>query len=416
MELDADSIHIVSNSNNVQKNAVYTKRGAHYYDSVTDEIINIAELNVPYHDINTLPSMESTLNDVIVNENINPSTHRTYCWKCERFGKNKCSVHGNPRPAYSRGSNTSKPRTENRKTKNNTLVHDGLLNDVASLQGRMDAISDTFDVRCEELQYAADARAKAEVEKYKQELEKKKEDMKQERIRQINIVRANCDNFSVIWDTAHESVLGISTTVLKTLILWIVGILFHLLQYWLWQSSYSDTIFFFLEPNTAQWAASILYYPVLLIISCRHLLCTTHHYKYLSDIVTLHTDSDGRQDTHKSADLMHSDPVLARFNYRQTKSILGLIPIYWHNEPIVVSMELLSQISTMSQHSLVEKDKDVFDRICSMARACSTINLSRYNFLSYGGADISQFTAILSFSLHKHRQRLVKNHPFPRAQ
>jgi len=142
--------------------------------------------------------------------------------------------------------------------------------------------------------------------------------------------------------------------------------------------------------------------------------------------------SDGRIDVHASAPMKHKNPQYALFKFQRPgwKNNAYYSGYTWASlikptnkkrecdkkktQELYVSLELLSQISTLTQHSF-SSDDVACERILNMAKHCATINMDRHMYIHIDGQDIARNTALLSYVLWKQRQERTKHVPFYRA-
>lgn len=135
------------------------------------------------------------------------------------------------------------------------------------------------------------------------------------------------------------------------------------------------------------------------------------------------TAYDARQDVHSRADMLHQDPLIAIFRFnKQVQLDLYFVSVplskKWFYNEIRVSVELLSQVSTMNQHSLILNKKDVAHRIHAACGATASVNINRFDFLAVGSdnLDIAMNTARVGYGLYLERLETSEPMPFPVSQ
>jgi len=111
---------------------------------------------------------------------------------------------------------------------------------------------------------------------------------------------------------------------------------------------------------------------------------------------------DLRADSLSTLDLKHPDPILV---------VVTKQDCWTADVDLVVSVELLVQLTTQTVLQLNESDKDVADRIKWTAAKVQSINLDRYSTLF--GPLVSQSTCLVAFAIHKQNQQLINDCPFP---
>lgn len=135
------------------------------------------------------------------------------------------------------------------------------------------------------------------------------------------------------------------------------------------------------------------------------------------------TAYDARQDVHSRADMLHQEPLVAVFRLNKQLKLdlcffeINLTPKRFYEE-IRVSIELLAQVSTMHQHSLVLNKKDVAHRIHAACGSTASININRFGFLEIGARnlDLAMNTAFVGYGLFLERLETSLSMPFPTSQ
>jgi len=170
--------------------------------------------------------------------------------------------------------------------------------------------------------------------------------------------------------------------------------------------------------NLLDWTATFLNQDpnvgyLMIIISfliVRNFGVTYHTYTILAHYRMKKPPMDMRIDLHKNTPKLHDDPVVFKCSVTNTNGF------YSHTTTMYVSLELLSQCSTMAQHSLLSDDQTAAERISFMARSIGSINLHRYFWLGSRGQELVQNTAAFSYGLYQFRRQRLEEVPFWRPQ
>jgi hypothetical protein len=124
---------------------------------------------------------------------------------------------------------------------------------------------------------------------------------------------------------------------------------------------------------------------------------------------------DNRADSISVGKLKHADALYAKVLFKSQNSNLWCLN-FWQTvrtRILIVSLEVLSQITTAANLQLGSTDEIVAERIQYCARNLQSVSISRY--LPLEGVFVVQDSVLVAFALHKslEEKRLIV--PFPRS-
>jgi len=133
-----------------------------------------------------------------------------------------------------------------------------------------------------------------------------------------------------------------------------------------------------------------------------------HHYKFVK-FVDHGVKSDMRADSISLQDLKYGNPL-----YLQVKHVVR--EGWWVQRAtfLTISFELLAQISTAENHSLISDHETVFQRIFHTAKKINRVNIDRY--MSVCGESVVQDSCLVSYAIYRQMLLRVKHVPFPGPQ
>jgi hypothetical protein len=142
-----------------------------------------------------------------------------------------------------------------------------------------------------------------------------------------------------------------------------------------------------------------------------------HKYKFKR--FTNEEHPDVRADAIALGEMKHVEPTLAEFTYNNpfqgfTWLFNGLgwaSRCSWRHDTILISLEMLAQLSVAENMELDADDTIVWERVKYKAKCMHSVNIDRY--IALYEDSIVQNTCIVALALHRHQVQKRSVHPFP---